>query len=109
MNIRSDTTIRLIVFAQLLAMGVIRSYFGAPGRKDAAPSGDRGEPAWLTVTLATIALLHFGAIAAYLINPLIPQLELLRGERDDSLVRHRIQLSRDGRGNLVRRRARHEL
>lgn len=68
---RTDIPLRLIILLQLLAMGVVRAYFGAPGRKEPAGAnpGDGSEPAWLTATLAMIALVHFGGILAYLTNP----------------------------------------
>lgn len=67
---RTDIPLRLIILLQLLAMGVVRAYFGAPGRKEPAGAnpGDGSEPAWLTATLAMIALVHFGGILAYLTN-----------------------------------------
>jgi protein-S-isoprenylcysteine O-methyltransferase Ste14 len=62
---------RLLIAAQLLAMGAVRAHFGAPRSEEPAQaSAPRpGEPAWLTATLAAIALLHFGAILAYLAHP----------------------------------------
>jgi protein-S-isoprenylcysteine O-methyltransferase Ste14 len=62
---------RLIIVVQLLAMGVVRAYFGAPRAEQPpdAPAARRAESRWLTVTLGVIALLHFGAILAYLANP----------------------------------------
>ncbi len=66
-----NIALRLVIAAQLLAMGVVRAYFGAPRRKQQADASqdDMREPAWLTATLGLIALLHFGAIVAYLLNP----------------------------------------
>src|SRR5215472_10273050 len=52
-------------------MGVVRAYFGGPRaekRNEATPAR-RAESWWLTVTLGVIALLHFGAIIAYLTHP----------------------------------------
>jgi protein-S-isoprenylcysteine O-methyltransferase Ste14 len=62
---------RLIIVVQLLAMGVLRAYFGAPHAEKPAEAtpARRAESQWLTVTLGVIALLHFGAILAYLANP----------------------------------------
>ena len=62
---------RLIIVVQLLAMGVVRAYFGAlrAAKPADAPPARRAESRWLTVTLGVIALLHFGAILAYLANP----------------------------------------
>jgi len=62
---------RLIIVTQLLAMGTVRAYFGASrAEKPAeAPVTRRAESRWFTVTLGVIALLHFGAIVAYLANP----------------------------------------
>jgi protein-S-isoprenylcysteine O-methyltransferase Ste14 len=62
---------RLIIVVQLLAMGVVRLYVGAPRAEkpaEATPTR-RAESRWLTVTLGVIALLHFGTIVAYLANP----------------------------------------
>jgi protein-S-isoprenylcysteine O-methyltransferase Ste14 len=67
-----DISLRLVIIAQLLAMGVVRAYFGAPRRKEAAAEAKAGavsEPLWLIGTVALIALLNFGAIFAYLVNP----------------------------------------
>lgn len=71
MLIHDDVLFRLIVAVQLLAMGSVRVYFGAPGvqkslETDPAP---RAESAWLTIVLGLVALLHFGTILAYLANP----------------------------------------
>jgi protein-S-isoprenylcysteine O-methyltransferase Ste14 len=68
---RTDTPLRLTILLQLLAIGAVRAYFGALGHKEPgeANPGDGSEPAWLTATLAMIALVHFGAILAYLTNP----------------------------------------
>lgn len=62
---------RLIMVVQLLAMGVVRAYFGAPPGEMPAEvtAARRAESRWLTVTLGVTALLHFGAILAYLANP----------------------------------------
>jgi hypothetical protein len=67
----ADILLRIVIAAQLLAMGAVRAYFGAPRRKEPAEtSADIGtEPAWLTTMLVLIAVLHFGAIVAYLANP----------------------------------------
>jgi protein-S-isoprenylcysteine O-methyltransferase Ste14 len=64
-------TFRLIIIVQLVAMAVIRAYFGAPRARGAAQATAprRAEPPWLTVTLLAIAVLHFGAILAYLASP----------------------------------------
>ena len=71
MIIWTDISLRLVITAQLLATGVVRAYFGAPRRKGppVASPDDAREPPWLTGALATIALLHLGAILAYLVNP----------------------------------------
>jgi protein-S-isoprenylcysteine O-methyltransferase Ste14 len=52
-------------------MGLVRVYFGAPGGKDPGDTSRRGrsEPVWLTSMLAVVAVLHFGAIVSYLVNP----------------------------------------
>ena len=70
-----DISSRLIILLQLLSMGAVRAYFSARSRKepDEAKSDDRSEPAWLTAALAMIALVHFGAIFTYLINPSLLQ------------------------------------
>jgi hypothetical protein len=62
---------RLIIVVQLLAMGAVRAYFGAPRAEKPVepPVTQRAEFRWFTVTLGGIALLHFGAIVAYLANP----------------------------------------
>jgi protein-S-isoprenylcysteine O-methyltransferase Ste14 len=71
MILSTDIPLRLVITAQLLAMGVVRAYFGAPRRKEPAEASadDAREPALLTAALGMIALLHFGAILAYLVNP----------------------------------------
>ncbi len=62
---------RLIIVVQFLAMGLVRAYFGAPrGEMPAEVTpARRAESRWVTVTLGVIALLHFGAILAYLAHP----------------------------------------
>jgi len=72
---RIDISSRLIILLQLLSMGAVRAYFSARSRKEPneAKSDDRSEPAWLTAALAMIALVHFGAIFTYLINPSLLQ------------------------------------
>lgn len=72
---RTDIPLRLAILFQLLAMGVVRAYFGAPGHNEPgeASPDDSSEPAWLTATLAMIALVHFGAILTYLTNPSLLQ------------------------------------
>ena len=67
--IGTDIPLRLAITAQLLAMGAVRAYYGTPRRKDRAQTRDAREPVWLTCTIGTIALLNFGAIFAYLVNP----------------------------------------
>jgi hypothetical protein len=64
-------TLRVVIIVQLLVMGIVRAYFGAPGRRDPAEASprDASEPTLLTSTLATIAVPNFGAIFAYLMNP----------------------------------------
>jgi hypothetical protein len=71
MNGRTDIALRLIIAAQLVAIGVVRAYFGAPHGKEPtkATATGRSEPAWLTAALPMIAVQHFGAILAYLANP----------------------------------------
>jgi protein-S-isoprenylcysteine O-methyltransferase Ste14 len=64
-----DTPIRIVILAQLLVIGIVRVYFGAPRRKEPDAADHTGEPAWLTTTLVVIAVLHFGAIVAYLASP----------------------------------------
>ncbi len=71
MIIQDDIPFRLIITAELLAIGVVRVYFGAPRGKEpagAAPA-QRSESGWLTGALGAIVLLHFGAILAYLTDP----------------------------------------
>jgi len=73
----TDTPLRIVIVAQLLAIGgIVRAYFGAPRRKEPAKTGagDSSEPAWLTTTLVTVAVLHFGAVLAYLANPSLVRL-----------------------------------
>jgi protein-S-isoprenylcysteine O-methyltransferase Ste14 len=68
---RDHIPFRLIIAAQLMAMAWVRTYFGAP-RTEASgevSAAHRAESAWLTATLGVLALLHFGAIIAYLVNP----------------------------------------
>ncbi len=67
----TDTPLRVVILVQLLAMGIVRAYFGAPGRREPAEASprDAGEPALLTSTLAVIAVLNFGAIFVYLMSP----------------------------------------
>jgi protein-S-isoprenylcysteine O-methyltransferase Ste14 len=67
--IGTDITLRLIITTQLLAMGAVRAYFGAPRPKERAQTREAREPVWLTCTIGMIALLNFGAIFAYLANP----------------------------------------
>jgi protein-S-isoprenylcysteine O-methyltransferase Ste14 len=66
-----DIPLRVVIIVQLLAMGIVRAYFGAPGRREPVEASPRDarEPAWLTSTIAMIAVLHFGTIFAYLMNP----------------------------------------
>jgi hypothetical protein len=66
-----DIPFRLIIAAQMMAMGIVRAYFGAPRGEDCgeASAAPRTEPAWLTATLGVLALLHFGAIFAFLVDP----------------------------------------
>jgi protein-S-isoprenylcysteine O-methyltransferase Ste14 len=68
---RHDIPFRLIIAGQMIAMGVVRAYFGAPRGEDSgeASAAPWTEPVWLTATLGVLALLHFGAIFAYLVNP----------------------------------------
>jgi len=65
----TDIPLRFIITAQLLAMGTVRAYYGAPRPKERAQSRDAREPLWLTCTIGVFALLNFGAIFAYLVNP----------------------------------------
>ena len=67
----ANLPIRFVIALELLAMGMVRVHFGAPRRKQAVEGNqaESREPAWLTGTLGVIALLHFGAIGAYLVNP----------------------------------------
>jgi protein-S-isoprenylcysteine O-methyltransferase Ste14 len=67
----TDAPLRVVIIVQLLVMGIVRAYFGAPRRREPAEASprDAGEPALLTSTLAMIAVLNFGAIFAYLMNP----------------------------------------
>jgi protein-S-isoprenylcysteine O-methyltransferase Ste14 len=71
MTIQADIPVRIIIAAQLITIAAVRSYFGAPRAKESAATSNaqRSEPAWLTTILAMIAVLHFGAVLAYLISP----------------------------------------
>jgi protein-S-isoprenylcysteine O-methyltransferase Ste14 len=71
MSHHESIAFRLTMVAQLLAMGVVRAYFGAPRAEKPAEAtlARQAESRWLTVTLGVIALLHFGAILAYLADP----------------------------------------
>jgi protein-S-isoprenylcysteine O-methyltransferase Ste14 len=69
----ADVTFRLIVAAQLLALGAVRAHFGAPSAEastETAPNR-RAESMWLTAILGALALLLFGSVIAYLANPLL--------------------------------------
>jgi protein-S-isoprenylcysteine O-methyltransferase Ste14 len=67
----TDIPLRLGIAAQLVAIGLVRAYFGAPGGKETRVTGGRGrsESTWLSSTLGVLAVLHFGAILGYLVNP----------------------------------------
>ena len=71
MTIQADIPVRIIIAVQLITIATLRSYFGAPRAKRSAVTGtaQRSEPAWLTTILAMMAVLHFGAVLAYLISP----------------------------------------
>jgi len=62
---------RLIIAAQLIAMGVVRAYFGAPrGDADAgARQTPYAESVLLTSALGILAALTFGAVFIYLVYP----------------------------------------
>jgi len=62
---------RMIIAAQLMTMAWVRAYFGAPRGEQSgeASATRRAESGWLTTTLGILALLNFGAIFAYLVNP----------------------------------------
>jgi hypothetical protein len=62
--IGTDILIRFIIIVQLLTMGAVRAYYGAPRPKERAQTRDPREPGWLTCTIGMIALLNFGAIFA---------------------------------------------
>jgi protein-S-isoprenylcysteine O-methyltransferase Ste14 len=64
---RDEIPFRMIIAAQLMTMAWVRAHFGAPRGKESA--AHRAESAWLTATLGILALLNFGAIFAYLVNP----------------------------------------
>ncbi|HYA35787.1 MAG TPA: isoprenylcysteine carboxylmethyltransferase family protein [Candidatus Binataceae bacterium] len=68
---KENIAFRLIIAAQLIAMGVVRAYFGAPRGEESAEPGQtaHGESAWLTATLGILAILHFGAVFLYLVHP----------------------------------------
>jgi protein-S-isoprenylcysteine O-methyltransferase Ste14 len=67
MNGRDEIPFRMIIAAQLMTMAWARAHFGAPRGKESAAR--RAESAWLTATPGILALLNFGAIFAYLVNP----------------------------------------
>jgi protein-S-isoprenylcysteine O-methyltransferase Ste14 len=81
-----DIAVRLIIAAQLLALCAVRGYFGAPPAATSAerPPKRRAEPLLLTLTLGIIAVLHFGAMFAYLLHP-----PLLRWSSFESAARFR--------------------
>jgi protein-S-isoprenylcysteine O-methyltransferase Ste14 len=68
---RDDIPFRMIIAAQLMAMAWVRAHFGARRGEESggASATRRAESAWLTATLGILALLNFGAIFAYLVNP----------------------------------------
>jgi protein-S-isoprenylcysteine O-methyltransferase Ste14 len=68
---RYDISFRLIIAAELLAMGLVRGYFGAPRGKESAEAraGNRAESAWLTATVGVLGLLQLLAVSVYLANP----------------------------------------
>lgn len=69
-HVQHQAVLRLIVAVELLAIGAVRTYFGAHGAQTSrADPGSRAEPRWLTMILGSIAVLHFGAILAYLAYP----------------------------------------
>jgi protein-S-isoprenylcysteine O-methyltransferase Ste14 len=72
---REDIAVRLIIATQLLAMCGVRAYFGAPraANRSQGSAARRAEPLTLTLTLGLIAMLHFGAILAYLLSPRLLQ------------------------------------
>jgi protein-S-isoprenylcysteine O-methyltransferase Ste14 len=68
---RDEIQFRMIIAAQLMTMAWVRAQFCAPRGKESATR--RAESAWLTATLGILALLNFGAILAYLVNPQLLQ------------------------------------
>ena len=68
MSAYDDMAVRLIIAAELVAMGGVRAYYTV-SRTARGSSARRTEPAWFTAVLAVLALLHFGAIFAYLAKP----------------------------------------
>jgi protein-S-isoprenylcysteine O-methyltransferase Ste14 len=66
----SDIVFRLIVAAELLVLFGVRAYYSflrSTGTERASRGGP--ESILLTVTLAILALLHFGALLAYIVWP----------------------------------------
>jgi len=66
-----DTSFRLIIAAELLAMVVVRDYYFLFRSKESVVERMRGsvERGWLTATLVTLALFHFGAVIVYVARP----------------------------------------
>ncbi len=62
---------RLIIAAQLLAMGAVRAYYSGFRREETSQTSSvrRAESAWLSALLAMLAILHFGTVFVYLGNP----------------------------------------
>ena len=67
----NDTPFRLIVAAELAAMVSVRAYYSFFRGGGAIGERLRGRPEaiWLTTTLGMLALLHFGAVLAYIAWP----------------------------------------
>ena len=65
---QDDIPFRLIIAAELVAMGGVRAYYSVSRTAHGSP-GRRAESAWFTAILAVLALLHFGAVLAYLADP----------------------------------------
>lgn len=70
MTSSSDIVFRLIVAAELLALFSVRAYYSFLRRAGTIRALRRGpEAISLTTTLAILALLHFGAVLAYVLWP----------------------------------------
>ncbi len=67
----SDTAFRLIIAAELVAMGGVRDYYFFFRSKESICERLRGavEASWLTAAMGALALLHFGAVFVYIARP----------------------------------------